>query len=91
MQFSAILNLAECDIGICEVIFELHNKKQRFSTLFSKCKLRQENRSPSTFSDSIFPILKTIKAELPQEGILFRTQFPSLGIFNYKKVGFRKN
>jgi hypothetical protein len=32
-----------------------------------------------------------IKAELPQEGILFRTQFPSLGIFNNKKVGFRKN
>ena len=25
-----------------------------------------------------------IKAELPQEGILFRTQFPSLGIFNNK-------
>ena len=31
------------------------------------------------------------KAELPQEGILFRTQFPSLGIFINKKVGFRKN
>ena len=25
------------------------------------------------------------------EGILFRTQFPSLGIFIIKKVGFRKN
>ena len=31
------------------------------------------------------------KAELPQEGILFHTQFPSLGIFINKKVGFRKN
>ena len=32
-----------------------------------------------------------VKAELPKEGILFRTQFPSLGIFINKKVGFRKN
>ena len=31
------------------------------------------------------------KAELLQEGILFGTQFPSLGIFINKKVGFRKN
>ena len=31
------------------------------------------------------------KAELPKEGILFRTQFPSLGFFINKKVGFRKN
>ena len=31
------------------------------------------------------------KAELPQEGILFCTQFPSLGIFINKKVGFQKN
>ena len=31
------------------------------------------------------------KAELPQEGISFHTQFPSLGIFINKKVGFRKN
>ena len=29
-------------------------------------------------------------AELPQEGILFCTQFPSLGIFINKKVGLRK-
>ena len=28
------------------------------------------------------------KAELPQVGILFGTQFPSLGIFISKKVGF---
>ena len=34
---------------------------------------------------------KTYKAELAQEGILFRTQFPSMGIFINKKVGFRKN
>ena len=31
------------------------------------------------------------KAELPQEGILFRTQFSSLGNFINEKVGFRKN
>ena len=38
-----------------------------------------------------FASIATIKAELPQEGILFRTQFPSLGTFINKKVGFRKN
>ena len=31
------------------------------------------------------------KAELPREGILFSTQFPSLGTFFNKKVGFQKN
>ena len=31
------------------------------------------------------------KAELLQVGILFGTQFSSLGIFINKKVGFRKN
>ena len=31
------------------------------------------------------------QAELPKEGILFHTQFPSLGIFINKKVGFLKN
>ena len=31
------------------------------------------------------------KAELPQVGIFFHTQFPSLGIFICKKFGFRKN
>ena len=34
---------------------------------------------------------KSTKAELPQVGISFCTQFPSLGIFTNKKVGFRKN
>ena len=46
-----------------------------------------------------FPMRKTdqyhyryfFKAELPQEGILFGTQFPSLGIFINKKVGCLKN
>ena len=33
----------------------------------------------------------TDKAELPQESILFFTQFPPLGIFINKKVGFLKN
>jgi len=32
-----------------------------------------------------------LKAGLPQEGIFFRTQFPSLGIFINKKVGNQKN
>ena len=36
-------------------------------------------------------LYRQTKAELPQEGILFRTQFPSLGMFINKKVGFRKN
>ena len=36
-------------------------------------------------------VQKHNKAELPQEGIIFCTQFPSLGIFISKKVGFRKN
>ena len=36
-------------------------------------------------------LIEDNKAELPQEGILFCTQFPSLGIFINKKVGFRKN
>ena len=33
---------------------------------------------------------KVNKAELPQEGILFCTQFPSLEIFVNKKLGFQK-
>ena len=32
-----------------------------------------------------------IKAELPLEGTFFCTQFPSLGIFNNKKVGNQEN
>jgi hypothetical protein len=36
-------------------------------------------------------VFRGFKAEFPLEGILFCTQFPSLGIFNNKKVGFRKN
>ena len=35
-------------------------------------------------------LIRVGKAELLQEGILFGTQFPSLGIFIYRKVGFRK-
>ena len=31
------------------------------------------------------------KAELPQVGIFFRNQFPSLGIFIHKRFGFQKN
>jgi hypothetical protein len=34
------------------------------------------------------PLNHLSKAKLPQEGILFGTQFPSLGIFINKKVGF---
>ena len=40
------------------------------------------NIHTSTYGDA--------KAELPREGILFCTQFPSLGIFIDKKVGFQK-
>ena len=35
-------------------------------------------------------VINVTKAELPQVGIFFRTQFPSLGIFINKKVGFQK-
>ena len=35
-------------------------------------------------------ILFPIKAELSQEGILFGTQFPFLGFFINKNVGFPK-
>jgi hypothetical protein len=38
-----------------------------------------------------YHFLVRLISELPQEGILFHTQFPSLGIFINKKVGFRKN
>ena len=41
----------------------------------------------------LFPLFtwNNTKAELPQEGILFRTQSHSLGIFINKKVGFLKS
>ena len=35
-------------------------------------------------------VFRGFKAEFPLEGILFCTQFPSLGIFINKKVGNRK-
>ena len=38
----------------------------------------------------MLPMAIFTKAEWPQEGILFCTQFPSLVIFIKKKVGFRK-
>ena len=43
------------------------------------------------FTEFVFLESHNAKAELPQEGILFRTQFPSLVIFINKKVGFLKN
>ena len=45
---------------------------------------------PTGFQELFFQPNST-KAELLQEGILFRTQFPSLGVFINKKVGFQKN
>ena len=43
------------------------------------------------FSDRVFKTYFHIsKAELLHLGILFCTQFPSLGIFINKKAGFRK-
>ena len=46
---------------------------------------------PLKFKSFITRNVHHTKAELPQEGILFCTQFPSLGIFINKKVGFQKN
>ena len=43
-----------------------------------------------SFSKKI-TLISSTKTELLQEGILFRTQFPSLGIFINEKVGFQKN
>ena len=42
------------------------------------------------FIISYINCINLVKAELPQEGIFFCTQFSSLGIFIIKKVGFRK-
>ena len=42
------------------------------------------------WTKTIYTKIVCTKAELLQEGILFRTQFPSLGIFINKKVGFLK-
>ena len=39
---------------------------------------------------TFFLIRLFFKAELPQVGILFGTQFPSLGIFISKKLDFEK-
>ena len=46
---------------------------------------------PSPSEETSFMDGPLRKAELPQVGILFGTQFPSLGIFISKKVGFWKN
>ena len=35
-------------------------------------------------------VLLVSKAELPQEGISFRTKFPSMTIFLIRKIGFQK-
>ena len=43
-----------------------------------------------SFSKKI-TLISSTKTELLQEGILFRTQFPSLGIFINEKVGNPKN
>ena len=48
-------------------------------------------RSPRFSGPTFNSPCRISKAELPQEGILFHTQFPSLGIFINKKVGFQKN
>ena len=43
------------------------------------------------WTKTIYTKIICTKAELLQEGILFCTQFPSLGIFVSKKVGNQKN
>ena len=42
-----------------------------------------------SFSKKI-TLISSTKTELLQEGILFRTQFPSLGILSIKKLDFEK-
>ena len=49
--------------------------------------MRVCGKAIATYIESALPP----KAELPKEGISFHTQFPSLGIFINKNVGFRKN
>ena len=74
---------------VCE-IFRL---RKEFGTSHGQTQRRNsQRRGRSTgnctrFSNTILQNLFTVKAELPQEGILFHTQFPSLGIFVNKKVG----
>ena len=49
---------------------------------------QQSNSKPTQkkcSTDQRFIRKRNTKAELPQEGILFHTQFPSLGIFVYKQ------
>ena len=59
---------------------------------FPKClecaSLKTSEKHIENFSGSIK--YNTNKAELPEEGILFCTQFPFLGIFVNRKVGFQK-
>ena len=66
--------------------FDATGKAELFANTFkSKYKL-----IPSE-DPMIRQFLNATKAELLQEGILVCAQFPSLGIFINKKVGFRKN
>ena len=54
---------------------------------FVKVTLAQSRRG-KTKDDNYRKKHDSHRAELQQEGILFRTQFPSLGIFITKIVGF---
>ena len=65
-----------------EKTIKSHSKSKALLTFF--CRLWTV-LSPTSW------ITSSSKAELSQEGILFCTQFPSLGIFINKKVAFRKN
>ena len=49
---------------------------------------RNGQKTATYYAASFLSILASVKAELSQVGILFGTQFPSLGIFISKKVGF---
>ena len=51
----------------------------------------ERTQNPPNLVSILFVHLDMAKAELPQEGIFFRTQFSSLGIFIFKKVGNQKN
>ena len=60
----------------------------QFPTEFLRIKDWQNRRCPQAAARCVARCIT--KVELPQESILFRTQFPSLEIFIGKKVGNQK-
>ena len=87
MQRSQSLKTAEGDISSKNVI----GKEAEAAMAMSDLELTYNSLfRPPTIVE--FSVLKNhIKAEIPQVGTFFCTQFPSLEIFINKKVGNRKN